>query len=341
MFQDRKICKRCVMPESKPDIRLNEEGVCNLCLEYEKNKGRQKKQRPPLESDLTALLKKYRTKGEYDCLVMCSGGKDSTAALYFMKKRYKLNPLAFTFDNGFETEEALENARSASEKLGADHLLFKTDKMKKMFADAVKRHPEVVLCHLCSIWYMDLTFRMAERFDIPVIVAGWTRGQSTERAGVAEYRYGKDRREFTGMGEATRRFLKEYTRENPGYRDFPKSIEEVIKKARKRHRTVEISPHWFLPYSEEEYTDLITKELGWKAPENSYPAKSTNCGLNFLSVYNSMKHYGYTHYHVEMSKMIRAGLMTRDEALESLAINFDKELLNFWAAKLGHRFEEI
>jgi len=33
--QDRKICKKCVLPESKPDIWLNGEGVCNVCVDYE------------------------------------------------------------------------------------------------------------------------------------------------------------------------------------------------------------------------------------------------------------------------------------------------------------------
>ena len=52
-----------------------------------------------------------------------------------------------------------------------------------------------------------------------------------------------------------------------------------------------------------------------------------------------MKHYGYTHYHVEMSKLIRQGLMTREEALEALKVDFDEEFLNTIADKLGFTFE--
>lgn len=33
-----KICKRCVLPESRPHIWLDEEGVCNICRENNKNK---------------------------------------------------------------------------------------------------------------------------------------------------------------------------------------------------------------------------------------------------------------------------------------------------------------
>ena len=53
---------------------------------------------------------------------MCSGGKDSTSSLYYVKKRYNLNPLAFTFDHGFETEEAMRNIKNAVEILDVDFL---------------------------------------------------------------------------------------------------------------------------------------------------------------------------------------------------------------------------
>ena len=51
-----------------------------------------------------------------------------------------------------------------------------------------------------------------------------------------------------------------------------------------------------------------------------------------------MKYFGYTHYHVEMSKLIREGLLTREEAIKNLEIDFDKELLNNIAKKLDYIF---
>jgi hypothetical protein len=85
--------------------------------------------------------------------------------------------------------------------------------------------------------------------------------------------------------------------------------------------------------------ETIRRELGWEPASLSYPAGSTNCLLNFLSVRNSMEYYGYTHYHVEMSRMIREGLLTRDEALEALRIDFDPGLLDRIASSLGCRVD--
>lgn len=338
-MNERKICKKCVLPEVKPDIWLNEEGICNVCIEYEKTKNSNERSRV-LETDFIKLLNQYKGKGNYDCLVMCSGGKDSTSALYYMKRRYKLNPLAFTFDHGFETEDAMENVRNAVEILKVDFLFFKTDFMKDMFSKILKTNSKAVICHPCSIWYMDLTFKMAARFNIPIIIAGWTKGQSTKQPVMSRCGCNIHQPEFVSMAKTTKEFLDNYVRTDPKYRDFPKSMEEVLTRAKKRHKCVVLSPHWFLPFDSETYVETIKKELKWKFPRLSYPAKTTNCYLNFISVYNSMKYYGYTHYHVEMSKLIREGLLNREEALKNLEINFDKELLNSIAEKLDYTFDE-
>lgn len=331
------LCKKCVLPESKPDIWLNEEGVCNVCVQHEKEKtGSQDIQ--SLETDFVKLLNQHRGKHRYDCLVMCSGGKDSTSALYYMKRRYKVNPLAFMFDHGFETEDAVENVRNAVEILGVDFLFFKSDHPKNLFAKILSSGSKAVICHPCSIWYMQLTYDIAARYDTPLIIAGWTKGQSVKQPVMSKCACNISAPEFRAMGEATREFLGTL-KNDPQYKDFPASMEEVLERAKKRHKCMVLSPHWFLPVEQETYIAVIKNELKWKEPRLSYPRHSTNCYLNFLSVHNSMKHYGYTHYHVEMSKMIRAGLITREQALKDLEIFFDKDLLNSIAGKLGHVIE--
>jgi len=334
----QKICQRCVLPENKPDVWLNERKICNICIEYEKTKSAQGDNKV-LETDFIKMLNQYKGKAKYDCLVMCSGGKDSTSALYYMKRRYKLNPLAFTFDHGFETEDAMENVRNAVETLGVDFLFFKTDFMKDMFSEILKTNSKAVICHPCSIWYMGLTFDMAARFNIPIIIAGWTKGQSTKQPTMSKCGCNIHQKEFYAMAKSTREFLDSYTKKHSKYKNFSKSMEEVLIRAKKKNKCIVLSPHWFLPFDTMAYVEIIKKELKWKPPRLSYPKKTTNCYLNFISVYNSMKHYGYTHYHVEASKLIREGLLSREEALKSLEINFDKELLNKIAKKLDYRFD--
>jgi len=331
-------CAKCVLPESKPDIIFNAAGVCNICLEEGCDRAFGASS-VVLETEFTKLLKMYKSRGSYDCLVMCSGGKDSTAALYYMKKRYKLNPFAFTFDHGFETKEALDNVKNAVEALGVDFLYYKTDYMDAMFSAVLKTESKAVICHLCSLWYMNLTFETAARYNIPIIIAGWTKGQAKQQPLMSRCGCNAQQAEFTAMAKATREFLQHYVRSNPRYKNFPMNMEEVLTRAKMRQKCVVLSPHWFLPQNDQDYVALIQQELNWKFPVLSYPAQTTNCLLNFISVHNALKYYGYTHYHVEMSKLIRQGSLSREEAIQRLEVNFNQELLNKIAKKLDYTFK--
>lgn len=337
-MKERRLCTKCVMPENEPDIYLNEDGVCNICLSYEEIKD-QSVANQPMETDFIKIINKHKGKGKYDCMVMCSGGKDSTSSLYYMVKRYKLNVLAFTFDHGFETEEAMDNIKRAVDILGVDFMLFKSNYMKDMFSKILKTGSKAVICHPCSIWYMDLAFDVAARYKIPMIVAGWTKGQSTKQEVMSKCGCNVHSPEFRQMAEATGEFLDNQLDDMPKYKNFPKSMEEVLKRAKKKYKSIVVSPHWFLPFGPETYIEVIKKELGWKRPKFSYPKGSTNCSLNFISVYNSVKHFGYAHYHVEASKMIRELMMTREEALDELELDFDKDVLNKIAKDLDYKFE--
>jgi N-acetyl sugar amidotransferase len=87
-------CKRCVMPDTKPDLHLDEEGVCNACRSYEKRKEVDWDVR---YAELLRVLEKYRrTDGSnWDCIVPVSGGKDSTYQVVRMLQ-LGLNPLCVT-----------------------------------------------------------------------------------------------------------------------------------------------------------------------------------------------------------------------------------------------------
>lgn len=338
-FNPDLLCKRCVLPEAPPNIYFDSNGVCNICLEYDENRKLEESAKL-LETDLLKLLKKHKSKGKYDVLAMCSGGKDSTSALYYMKTRYNLNPLAFMFDNGFESPEAIRNVERAVEKLGVDFMFFKSNYMKGMFSKILETGSKAVICHPCSIWYMDLAYEIADRHEIPIIIAGWTKGQSTNQTVMSKCGCNAASAEFKEMSAETQKFLDTYVRNDPRYKDFPRSMEEVLERARRRkNKAIVISPHWFLPFGPEVYVPVIQKELGWEFPKLSYPGRSTNCMLNFISVYNSMKNYGYTHYHVEMSKLIRQGVISREEALKDLEFNIKKSQLNAIAGKLGYKYE--
>jgi hypothetical protein len=334
------LCTRCVMPHAPPDIHLDEAGLCNICRAFDAEEAAA----PPddrglLETDLLMILDRLRGKKQYDCLCMLSGGKDSTAALYYMVRRYRLNPLVFTFNHGFVPDDHLAGARRTVQRLGVDWIYLHTSFMKDMFRKIIETGSRVVICPVCSLWYMLETYKLAATFDIPVIVSGWTKGQTTgsTRSVMSKCACDQNPLEFTAMAAATREFMERHVRTDPRYKDFPTSMDEVLTIAKRKYKSkaMVLSPHWFVPGGPEDYVPVIQRELGWQPTERSYPADSTNCELNFVSTLRAVEHYGYSVYTIEMSNLIRLGLVSRAEALRLLEISFDQGLLDEVLHKLG------
>ena len=59
----------------------------------------------------------------YDCLLMLSGGKDSTHMLYKLIKQ-KLRPLAFTVNHPFESHNAQSNIKKVWNRLNIEHISY-------------------------------------------------------------------------------------------------------------------------------------------------------------------------------------------------------------------------
>src|SRR5690606_18312595 len=104
-----KICSRCIMDSTDPDITFNENGVCSNCLRFETlNLSRMipMHERPAKLSQLVERIKRKGRRRKYDCIIGVSGGVDSTYLAYLVKK-LGLRPLAIHFDNGWNSELAV------------------------------------------------------------------------------------------------------------------------------------------------------------------------------------------------------------------------------------------
>ena len=120
-MQDKVSCSRCILDTDVPNIWFDESGVCNYCHLQDKLMAQY-----PLDKSCTQRLEnivnEIKAKGKdkkYDCIVGVSGGMDSTFCLYSAKK-LGLRPLAVHFDNGWNSEIAVNNIRNATSKLDID-----------------------------------------------------------------------------------------------------------------------------------------------------------------------------------------------------------------------------
>lgn len=166
-------CTRCILPENYPNIDFDENGVCRVCREHDRDysnidwESRRKR--------LEKILDRYRGKGvKYDVLVPFSGGKDSTYTLWTLKNTFGMRCLAFNFDNGFLDHGALAFAKKAAAKLGVDLITYTPDfgLLKKVYKRALEATGE--FCAACVVLMPTAIFRAADTQGIRLIAAGFS-----------------------------------------------------------------------------------------------------------------------------------------------------------------------
>ena len=104
-----KVCKKCVMPDTRPRLSFNSEGICSACewAEIKKTKIDWKARK----EEFKTLCQSIRGKQQYDCIVPVSGGKDSTYVADKMKNEFNLNCLTVTITPPLETALIQENLK--------------------------------------------------------------------------------------------------------------------------------------------------------------------------------------------------------------------------------------
>ena len=92
------------MPDTRPGITFNKDGVCSACQAYE---NRVNVDYAARFNELKALCDKHRRHGnEYDCIIAVSGGKDSHFQTNLIKNILKMNPLLVTVEDNFPLTNA-------------------------------------------------------------------------------------------------------------------------------------------------------------------------------------------------------------------------------------------
>lgn len=115
-------CGKCIMPNTRPRIVFDGEGVCNACRHTEDKQNTDWEAR---RQEFLELVEPHRsTDGSWDCIVPWSGGKDSSSIAWRLKFEFGLNPLLVTFSPLIPNEVGQFN-REAMIKAGFDHIFFR------------------------------------------------------------------------------------------------------------------------------------------------------------------------------------------------------------------------
>ncbi|MEK7067682.1 MAG: N-acetyl sugar amidotransferase [Patescibacteria group bacterium] len=181
-------CAKCVMPNTKPDLYFDDEGICDACRSAErKDKEIDWEAR---KKEFESIIKEYKGKSVsgYDCLVPVSGGKDSTYQVHIMKNIYGFNPLCVCFEPTIPTALGKKNLDNIS-RLGADVIYFKKNYQvyKKLVTEGFKRIGDNEWPNHVGIFTVPVHF--AVKFNIPLII--WAENSQLEYGGPAHSRDAK------------------------------------------------------------------------------------------------------------------------------------------------------
>ena len=328
-----KRCTKCILPETFPGIRFNDEGVCNHCLQFKGEENLKEKKEIYL-AKFQELIGQIKGISEYDCTLAYSGGKDSTYTLYLLKKVFNLNVLTLTLDNGFISDQAFKNIRAVADNLGVDNIIFRPNfqTLKKIFHHA-SEHPMYsaktlerasTICTSCVAFVKFAFLKIALEKKVPIMAWGWSPGQAPIRSSIMKINpvfFKQSQKALKDpMGKIVgddidKYFLSEEQFENKDI--FPYNV----------------SPLAFMEYDEHKILEKI-KLFGWHAPED-VDKNSTNCLLNSFANKVHIDKYGFHPYAFEIAGMVREGVMTREEGLEKVSGVGSEETIEFAKTKLG------
>lgn len=161
-------CARCVLPDTRPNLVIGADGVCNACRAHESRRQIDWAARERQFRDVVAHARS-RTR-RYDCVVPVSGGKDSTWQVLKCLE-YGLTPLAVTWKTPGRTaigQRNLDNLVS----LGVDHIDYQVSpKVEARFMlKSFERYGSTAIPMHLALFAIPLN--IAVRFGIPLVVWG-------------------------------------------------------------------------------------------------------------------------------------------------------------------------
>jgi N-acetyl sugar amidotransferase len=168
------------MPDTKPDLFIDKEGICNACRSYDNRKTVDWESR---YKELMQILDKYRNHSgfNWDCIVPVSGGKDSTYQVVRMLQ-LGMNPLCVTSTTCDESVLGRKNIENLK-RLGVDHVQMSPNPIIRAMLNRVGLTQVGDISWPEHVGIFTIPVRAAIQFNVPLIV--WGENSQNEYGGPA------------------------------------------------------------------------------------------------------------------------------------------------------------
>ena len=312
-----KYCVKCVMPSTRPGITFDENGVCAACQSYENRKNVDYKKR---WQELEALCNKYRGMNGpngYDCMIAVSGGKDSHFQTYIMKEKMGMNPLLVSVEDNFPmTKAGVHNLKNISEAFGCDLISMKPNiqAQKKIGKYTFEKYGKPT--YFIDRYIYTYPLHMAVRFNTPLLVYGENIAYEYGGAGAIETYSSKDQiNNGVGSGIPTKELL-DIGIDQKSLNFFEPPHQEDIDKLDPIYLSYFLEWSSFDNYQIAKkygFHDLTHEWIRTHHIEQFDQVESPAYLIHPWMKYPKFGHASATDYG---ARMIRHGMLTRDEAIE-------------------------
>ncbi len=319
-----KRCSRCVLPSSYPGIRFDSAGVCSHCLAHTPVR-----YRGPVDLKRHILEASSRARAREHCLVLLSGGRDSSYLLYYLSKVLGVRTLAYFADTGFVPPHAHGNIHRIVDALGVELAVERSGTLTRCFRPHLRawmRRPTAassgILCIGCKLAYHRGALRCASTRGIGVMADGWTRfeGGEYKRALMKSPRVAADALAMA-LGYAREiahnpRLILNARCVGAQIMEYAYLLTPYERRRLRRAGIIKLSPFsWYLRWNEPEVVARIS-DLGWQPHRIARSSWRGDCILSPLRSFIYKQILGFNDMDDAYSSLVRDGQMSREEALE-------------------------
>lgn len=165
-------CRRCLQPNTRPNSRFSEAGICPACDYFERLQDVDWQERFEILQDLLAGAER-RPGQMFDCIIGVSGGKDSTRQALWVRDKFGLKPLlaCLSYPPEQVTERGVDNVSNLIE-LGFDMVLSAPAPQvwKRLMREAFLKFTN--WARSTELALFSSVPQLAIRYDIPLILWG-------------------------------------------------------------------------------------------------------------------------------------------------------------------------
>jgi N-acetyl sugar amidotransferase len=309
-------CTRCVLPDTRPNLRLDGAGVCNACRAHDTKRDIDWSARAAQLIEVVRTSKERAGTRAYDCLIPVSGGKDSTWQTIKCLE-LGLKPLAVTWKTPGRTEIGRRNLENLV-ALGVDHVDWQINpKVEARFmVKALERFGSTAIPMHLALFNIPLT--LATRLRIPLVMWGENSAFEYGAASDAHTGFRLDAAWLKNYGVTHGTTAADWIDGDLSEKDlvayFGPDVDEL-----ERTGVRAIFLGYYLPWDPEE-TRRVAQAHGFEAdaagPRTGY-YDFADIDDDFISIHHWIKWYkfGFTRLFDNLSLEIRNGRMSRDRAV--------------------------